>query len=208
MRTAPRAPGRAFRVGPYVAAAANWCNARSVVSRILTVIACALLLLGPSGSEARSRARRGEPPPKLVTDRQEYAAAGLPARVVLTIGLRYTNHANGPRFFPGCKEPDPPCLEKLVSGQWVAAYCPIVRSCGGPPVVVAAGTSYDYRYNVFGAFWEHFEPEFQVREVAGTYRVRWRAFQVWIPDGPQPGHGQAALPEELTTNTFTVRAAP
>jgi hypothetical protein len=112
-----------------------------------------------------------------------------------TIELTYTNRTGGTVNIPACHSPHPPILEKRVDGEWVVAYDPPVLMCITAPVVIQAGSSYAYTYRIVaGPTGSNMYPQFQVAEIPGTYRLRWRALVTAGPGQPQP------LPEEETVS--------
>lgn len=118
-----------------------------------------------------------------------------------TIGVTYTNRTGGTVNIPACHSPHPPLLEKWVAGEWVVAYDPPVLMCITPPVVIQAGSSYSYTYRIVaGRTGSNSYPQFEVDEIPGTYRLRWRALLSAGSGEPQP------LPEEVTiSETFEIR---
>lgn len=189
-----RKPGGASRAG------VPWSTLRGMRLAALAVLAVAL------GTPASSIAKPPQPArPQntwLTTDRDQYVPAGLPSTIQFQIELRYTNRSKTPRYFPGCGEPAPPILEKLMSGVWSVVYRPVVPLCKGPTVVVAPGATYAFGYRVMGSLDGRFKPAFDADAVPGVYRARWRAYRKQL--ATPAGDTEEEDPEDVFSNSFTI----
>lgn len=124
--------------------------------------------------------------------------------LALTIDLQYTNRTSLPRYLPACRGPVPPVLEKLVHGRWIVVYSPVTLTCLEPPVVIAPGDTYRYKFQVNAARRGQWKPELLVDRVAGKYRVRWRMFETWEHLNHPPWFGRLAREDEQISNTFRI----
>ena len=140
------------------------------------------------------------------TDSSVYHVRTTPTGHELTIGVRFTNVTGGTAYIPTCHTPHPPVLEKLEGDRWVTAYSPVVLMCLGPPVVIPAGSSYDYTYRVLASTRPNTYPRFEVAEIRGTYRLVWHILGSWNPDGPEPGLGTPLPLEQRVSNTFRIES--
>ena len=131
-----------------------------------TLAACGIDLLGSSAIE------RG-----VETDSTSYHVLTTDSRHEVTIGVSFRNPTFNEVHIPGCVGPYPPVLEKRGQDGWVIAYSPIVLLCLGTPVRVAPGAAYSMAYRVIGARQPRTYPRFEVDEIAGTYRLNWRALR-------------------------------
>lgn len=169
---------------------------------------CLFALLPSCG--ARDEIRMGSDPPvadleaPIRTDSAVYHVRTTPYTYELAIGVTYSNATGKPVFIPSCHGPTPPVLEKWEEGRWVRAYDPPVELCLGPPVVIEAGQVYAYTYNIHAARLPNAIPKFEVAEIPGTYRLRWRLLGTWAPDGPEPGLGEELALEHSISNTFRI----
>ncbi len=119
------------------------------------------------------------------------------------IGLTFVNRTGGAVYIPSCHGPYPPVLEKVVDGQWVIAYAPIVLLCLEQPVAIAPGKSYDFAYRVHAALpGTNAGPQFSVTPIAGTYRAVWGLFSEKLADGTTT---KPLAAESRTSNTFQLR---
>ena len=93
----------------------------------------------------------------------------------VTIGVTFRNPTFNEVHIPTCHAPHPPVVEKLGRSGWVTVYSPMVLLCLGPPVRIAPGEAYSMTYRVIGARLPDSAPRLEVDEIAGTYRLNWRA---------------------------------
>lgn len=134
--------------------------------------------------------------PAIQTDSAAYVLRRVGSGLQGTIGFTYSNWTGADVFAGGCRNPDPPHVEKLVGDAWVTAYAPAVLLCWSPPVRIGAGQSYRYALHIAAALpGANAGPRWEAGDVPGTYRLVWDALSAPIP-----------LPEELrTSNTFVLR---
>jgi hypothetical protein len=174
---------------------------------LLTVAACGQMrdVLGPGRDDALGPV----PTTPLRTDSSVYHVRTASHGYELTIGVSYTNPTRGNVYIPTCHTPHPPVLQKLENGSWVTAYVPVVLMCLGPPVIIGSGRTYEFTYRIWAGFHgTNNYPQFEVREIPGTYRLVWQMLRTWTPNGPNPGLGEP-LPVELSTSDpFELRMAP
>ncbi|HKG95029.1 MAG TPA: hypothetical protein VKA84_24140 [Gemmatimonadaceae bacterium] len=175
--------------------------------RLLTLAAIALVGAA-SGCGAPTAATEADAltPEPISADQPEYTVTrGVDGRIEITIGLRYVNRTGATTYLPVCGGVHPPALQKLVRGEWVAAYSPFVDLCLQAPVEVRPGKSYRYSYRVLAwpqGGWSR--PYFEIDEIAGTYRAVWTIYETWTPGGPEPGLGRLAPLEGRVSNEFRI----
>jgi hypothetical protein len=116
--------------------------------------------------------------------------------------IRYINSTPGPIYLPTCHSVHPPVIEKKENGQWVIAFAPIVLACLGPPEIVGPGRTYEYTYLVQAYLpGSRVMPQFRT-EVPGIYRLAWRAYRTWTPNGSEPGLGEELPRDAGISNEF------
>jgi hypothetical protein len=118
-----------------------------------------------------------------------------------TIGMTYTNRSDRPVYLATCGGPHPPRLERLVDGDWVAAYEPPHLLCIGPYIEIASEAAYawDFRINGYEPR-SRVRPSWLLRDVDGTYRVNWWSTVRMAPD---VGADPVPLPQRIS-NAFRV----
>jgi hypothetical protein len=88
------------------------------------------------------------------------------------IAFTFTNGRSRAVYVPGCPGPNPPSLQKLIDGEWVEAWSPVVTQCLGPSVRVGAGQAYRDTVRVLaGLPSDNTYPKFETLPVEGTYRL-------------------------------------
>ena len=162
-----------------------------------------LMLLGCGCASA---AGRGGSAPAIQTTQTRYALVDSAGIARLTIRMQYRNDAKRPVFFPTCRGPQPPRLEKRVGDEWVVAFAPVVPYCLGTPIMVRPGDTFDYSFTIVaGMPGTSFAPRFSVSEVPGTYRVLWEAFYGTIGDPTRPTEVRDMVPlEQRVSNEFQI----
>ena len=120
------------------------------------------------------------------------------------IAFTFTNERSRAVYVPGCPGPNPPSLQKLVDGEWVEAWSPIVTQCLGPSVRVGAGRAYRDTLRVrAGLPSDNIYPKFETLPVEGTYRLVLGVDRTEDPEQIVP----TPLGERVS-NPFELRASP
>lgn len=136
---------------------------------ILVVIVA--LLVATCRTLQRSRAPlRAE----LRTDSTEIGVH-LGPNYIANIGFVFVNTTAGPVSLSGCGGPPMPELEKLVNGNWMAAYHPVVLACLSiPDFYLPSGATYrnEVRFMAAARGTNTF-PQLEVDSINGVYRLRW-----------------------------------
>lgn len=133
-----------------------------------------LVLLALAGCTDTVGPPRGVDAP-IQTDRTLYVAStvlgtGWRTRIIWT----FTNPADQLVSVVSCREATPPKLQKLVGGEWIDAWHPVVLLCLGPPVQVAAGATYTDTLDFFAGFpGSKAYPQLEVSDIDGMYRLVW-----------------------------------
>ena len=142
----------------------------------------------------------------VVTDQAQYdarAPAGGLSRVVFDVPFEIRNTTGGPLYRIGCRTAPPPTLEKLVEGEWVTAYAPIVNLCLSPPFEIAPGEVRRDTLQVQGFLpGQNAGPEFET-DVEGTYRLHLRLYSSLTDERSPLGKDLVPL-EERVSNPFEV----
>jgi hypothetical protein len=157
-----------------------------------------------TGHEPRAGQKPATAGPALQTEHDVYKAGDARDILALDIGLHYTNRTARPRYLTGCWGPEPPVMEKLVEGRWVAAYGPVSFACRGPDITIEPGATCDYEYKVRAARKGQWVPSLRVDEVPGTYRIRWRIFDTLERLDHPPWLGHLVPEQESISNTFRI----
>jgi hypothetical protein len=109
------------------------------------------------------------------TDSTSYHVHTTDSGHQVTIGVSFRNPTFNEVHIPTCHAPHPPVVQKLGRNGWVTVYSPLVLLCSGPPVRIAPGEAYSMTYHVSASRLPNSFPRFAVDEIAGTYRLNWRA---------------------------------
>jgi hypothetical protein len=134
--------------------------------------------------------------PPLRTDSAVYHITNTRTIHQLVISFVYTNSTGGNVYVNGCHGPHPPDLQKMVNGDWVTVFSPIVLLCAGPPTRIAPLQQYEYEYHIVASLQDGW-PRSGVTPVVGTYRLVWGLFSSTSEAG--------ALPlEQRVSNTFEI----
>jgi hypothetical protein len=133
-----------------------------------SLLSLSLLLLGGCSLFSDDGA-----PPAIHTDATLYEARRTGAGLEIDpIAFRFTNEREQAVYVPGCPGPNPPSVQKLVDGEWVMAWAPVVLQCLGPSVRVGAGRTYRGTLRVrAGLPSDDLYPKFETLPVEGTYRL-------------------------------------
>jgi hypothetical protein len=88
------------------------------------------------------------------------------------IAFAFTNGRQRTVYLPGCQGPTPPSIQKLVDGEWVEAWSPVVMLCLSPSARVLPGATYRDTLRVrAGLPSDNLYPKFETLPVEGTYRL-------------------------------------
>jgi hypothetical protein len=143
--------------------------------------------------------------PAIQTDRQVYELEPHLDSLRLDIAASYTN-TTGQTVYPARCGFEPPdfYLEKRSGDAWVLAYAPVCLAVLiDEPFEVAANETYTTTLTLLHPHDPNTYPRFEVDELLGTYRLVYRIYRTWEPDGPELGE---LLPKELSvSNEFVVR---
>lgn len=142
--------------------------------------------------------------PAIRTDQSEYrlrqTALGLETQILFT----FRNRTGGAVYVPNCRGDAPPVLEKLVDGEWVRAWAPVILLCLSPPIVIQAGARHADTLRVLGCHPQNnCAPKFEVAEVEGTYRLLWPHVLTSYDDRRHP-FGDPLPVGERISNTFVL----
>lgn len=91
------------------------------------------------------------------------------------IGFVFVNTTTGPISLAGCGGPPMPQVEKLVNGNWVAAYYPVSLMCRTyPDFSLPSGGTFRNQVDFMAApRGVNMSPQLEVDSIDGLYRLHW-----------------------------------
>jgi hypothetical protein len=116
--------------------------------------------------------------------------------------MSYTNRTGSTVYLMKCKTPSQPALEKKIGDKWVFAYAPIQLMCLEEPIRIKPGETYRDVFYMEAFKGKNMAPNFQVKEVAGTYRLVRSFYKTFNPKGDGTGLGELLPLEEGISNEF------
>lgn len=141
----------------------------------------------------------------LTTDAPAYEVREeTPIRAAVDFELTYRNPLGVAVAVPACHSPARPALEKLVGGKWVHAFSSVELLCITPPLVIPAGGTHHFRYQMRAdahdlARWLGATDG----SLPGRYRLRW---WVGVRDRrADTGVGTALADKYVVSNSFDLR---
>lgn len=167
-------------------------------------IACLALLLGVAACEGGLFAPESSDPP-IRTSADEYVLETTSIGWRTEIPFVYANRSDGPYYLSNCGGSYFYVLEKFVEGRWVVGWGPILPLCRSPVIRIDAGATLADTVGVFGGFpGSNFQPQFQMRDPQGIYRIVVEALGSYDEDARPFG---PMLPrEQRVSNEFRLTA--
>lgn len=145
------------------------------------------------------------PPIQTTSPRYAILRAQPPQAGELTIIARYSNPTRGRIFLAECEDDDLWVdLQKQVDGQWIDAFesqCPAVRRNELPSIGPGETRTDTLRFRHYPGGY----PRFTVAQLAGRFRLVYRAYSSWPPTGA--GEAVPLPPGSRISNEFEVRDA-
>lgn len=137
-------------------------------------------VIGPDPIDTLEAARQN---PLVQTDSSRYHVRTTDRWHEITMRVSFINRTPEQAYFRGCRDPDPPIMEKLEDGEWVIAYHAPVALCFGSATIVEPGQRYEYVYRIVsGLSGSDVGTRFQVEELSGVYRLNWGILRKWDRD--------------------------